>query len=160
MYAVSWAILTTVLLLIVLVIMVKNSRRKLELRKVKWLEEEGICQIGDVPGSKLESWYYKEGGRDISVVVTWADMTNGARIFMDGFAENSSTIPVEDNKLVAARMLKYLGFFMGRDTLKLHHEGFPRPSEELVQQIEDKIKPIGYVRIPQDEDKEITWIKN
>jgi len=155
-------VLIITLLIGFIAILARSSRRNLELRKARWFEEEGNCQIGEVPGSRFEGWYYKGAGREIYVIVTGADGRNGVRIFMDGFRdgfeENSRTLPIEDNKIAAARILKYFGLVMGRNTLKLHHEGFPRPSEELVKEIEDKIKPIGYARVLQDENKEITWI--
>ena len=154
-----WIVLIFILLIISLVVLLKNSHRKLELRKVKWQEEEENCQIDEISGSKYESWHYKDNETEITVGVTWADMKSGFRIYMDGFRDGSGIIPIEENKIIVARMLKYLGFVMGRDTLKLNYEGFAQPSDELIKEIEDKIKPIGYVRMTQDESKEITWSK-
>jgi len=159
MNTILWIILILVLLVISLVILLKNSQRQLELRKVKWQKEEENCQIDEVPGSKYESWLYKGNGKELFVGVTWADMKKGFRIYIDGFGDSSGKIPIEENKIIAARMLKYFGFVMGGNTLKLNYEGFTHPSDELIKQIEAKIKPFGYVRINQDESKEITWSK-
>ena len=148
-----------VLLIIFVVLLIKNSQRKIELRKLKWQEEESNCQIEEIPESKYETWRYKGNGKDLFVEVTWADMKSGFRIFMNGFSDGSTTVPIEENKIVAACTLKYFGFVREANTLKLHHEGFAHPSDELIKQIEDKIKPLGFVRINQDESKEITWSK-
>ena len=159
MNTILWIILIIVLFVVFLFVLMKNSQQKLKFRKLKWQEEEGNCQISDVPGSKYESWHYNDKWKDIFAEVTWADMKSGFRIYINGFSDGSATISVEENKIIAARMLKYLGFVMGANTLKLNYEGFSHPSDELVMQIEDKIKPLGYVRINQDESKELTWSK-
>ncbi len=165
-----------ILIIISLAVLLKIPDWKLQYRKSKWRKEEENCQIYDVLGSRDELWHYADSERKLSVSIAKVDsmriakayslsankvyFDNGFGIYMDGFADTYGKISIEDNKIIAARMLKYLGFVRGVNTLKLIYRGSVKPSDELIKQIENKIKPFGYVRTNQGKNDEITWLKN
>jgi len=148
-----------IVLLVGTLLFLWNSVRQNSRRDAIFRVEEN-CKIELSAEAKLEFGYYEETGRRITFEVTWADMKSGRRIYMDGFGLDSETkISLEENSIVAARLLKYFGFVRNSKILKLNYGGTTYPSADLIEQIELKIKPLGFARVKSDADNEITWEK-